>query len=327
VEALAGRHPGVDEYARTGAAVSLNQALLYQAWGRWPEAETALRREAGWREKIAAPFPTEPGYRRSLVQACCQQGMTCRKGNRPAEAEFFFRQALGQWEPLVKQFPGNISHQVNLAVTRLRLGDHAGAAEQAEALLALPNLTAGDRVRVGGILGQCALVALYGKAPAGEKAALVRTYAGRRRDLHEGLLRENPTDPAFHNERAWFLATCPHEPFRDPAKAVEHAEKAVAQAPGNGAYWNTVGAARYRAGRWREAVEALQKAADLNRGGIGSDFFFLAMACHKLGLGEKARKWFGEAVQWMEANDPADEELRSLRAEAASVVGIAGKGP
>ena len=37
---------------------------------------------------------------------------------------------------------------------------------------------------------------------------------------------------------------------------------------------------------------------------------------------EKARTWFEKGVQWMEKNQPEDEELRCFRAEAAELLGI-----
>src|SRR5262249_59662688 len=50
------------------------------------------------------------------------------------------------------------------------------------------------------------------------------------------------------NNLAWLLATCPDAKFRDAAKAVELAKKAVEMAPKEGMIWNTLGAAHYRAG-------------------------------------------------------------------------------
>ena len=36
----------------------------------------------------------------------------------------------------------------------------------------------------------------------------------------------------------------------------------------------------------------------------------------------KAREWYDRTVQWMDKNQPADEELRRFRAEAAELLGI-----
>src|SRR5205085_3718328 len=48
------------------------------------------------------------------------------------------------------------------------------------------------------------------------------------------------------------VAADPH--LRDPAQAVPLAREAVRLAPEMSAYWNTLGMAQYRAGRWQEAV-------------------------------------------------------------------------
>jgi hypothetical protein len=37
---------------------------------------------------------------------------------------------------------------------------------------------------------------------------------------------------------------------------------------------------------------------------------------------ETARKWYDQAVRWMEKNQPKNKELRGFRAEAAELMGI-----
>jgi tetratricopeptide (TPR) repeat protein len=131
----------------------------------------------------------------------------------------------------------------------------------------------------------------------------------------------DPRSAPACNDCAWLLATCPDLKFRDPARAVELAEKAVGLAPKEGSYWNTLGVALYRAHDWRAAVAALEKSMELGKGGNGSDWFLLAMACWQLGEREKARAWYDKAVQWIERNKPKDEELRRLHTEAADLLG------
>jgi tetratricopeptide (TPR) repeat protein len=124
------------------------------------------------------------------------------------------------------------------------------------------------------------------------------------------------------NNLAWLLATCPDAKFRDVANAVGIAKKAVAMAPKDGAIWNTLGVAQYRAGTCKEAIAALEKSRELRNGGDSFDWFFLAMAHWQLGDKEQGRKWFDEAVQWMEKNQPKNEELARFRAEAGELLGI-----
>jgi tetratricopeptide (TPR) repeat protein len=87
-------------------------------------------------------------------------------------------------------------------------------------------------------------------------------------------------------------------------------------------YWNTLGAALYRAGNWSAAIEALTKSMELREGGDGNDRFFLAMARWRLGDRDQAMKWYSEAVDWMEKNKSQDQELLRFRAEATALLGV-----
>ena len=129
-----------------------------------------------------------------------------------------------------------------------------------------------------------------------------------------------------HNNLAWFLTTCPEAKFRDAAKALPLAKKAVELEPRSWAYWNTLGVAYYRAGHWQLTVSSLERTIELHQqGGTAFDFFFLAMAHWKLDQKETARKLYDQAVQWMEKNAAQNEELRRFRAEAEQLLGIGKK--
>jgi uncharacterized protein HemY len=103
---------------------------------------------------------------------------------------------------------------------------------------------------------------------------------------------------------------------------VQLAQKVVDQAPTAWAAWNTLGVARYRAGEWKRAIEALEKSRQLRQGGDSYDYFFLAMAHWQLGEKEQARQDFDKAVRWMDQHRPRDEDLRYFRTEAAELLGV-----
>jgi WD40 repeat protein/serine/threonine protein kinase len=134
-----------------------------------------------------------------------------------------------------------------------------------------------------------------------------------------------------YNNRAWILATRPESELHDPGQAVQLAQKAVELAPKEGFYWNTLGVAHYRARHWQNAIDALTKSMELQKGKLESfDTFFLAMAYWRLDEREKARQWYDRAVLWMEKNKDHlqgnkewPEELRRFRAEAADLLGVA----
>jgi predicted Zn-dependent protease len=124
------------------------------------------------------------------------------------------------------------------------------------------------------------------------------------------------------NYVAWQLATDTNLKLRPPEIAVEFARKAVELASEKGNFWNTLGVAQFRAGNWKESINALQKSMELRKGGDSFDWYFLAMAHWRLGHKDEGRKWYNQGVQWMEKHQPRNEELRCFRAEAAGLLGI-----
>jgi tetratricopeptide (TPR) repeat protein/serine/threonine protein kinase len=135
-------------------------------------------------------------------------------------------------------------------------------------------------------------------------------------------IRLQPGNAGAHNELAWLLATCADAKFRDPQQAVASAKTAVQLAPEERNFWNTLGAAQYRAGDWKEVITALERSMELSKGGDSSDWFFLAMAHWQLGDKGKARQWYQKAVQWMDQNHPKNDQLRRFRAETEELVGV-----
>jgi tetratricopeptide (TPR) repeat protein len=135
-------------------------------------------------------------------------------------------------------------------------------------------------------------------------------------------LAAKPNDATLNNTIAWILATSAGARFADPRPAVELASRAVELAPHEAVNWNTLGAARFRAGNWQGAIAAYEKSMKLRNGGTSFDWFFLAMDCWQLGERDKARLWYERAVQWMEKHEPKNDELLRFRAEAAELLGL-----
>src|SRR5262249_5457046 len=119
------------------------------------------------------------------------------------------------------------------------------------------------------------------------------------------------------NSLARFLATSSDPEVRNASRAVEVAKEAVELAPKEGHYWNTLGVAHYRGGDGKAPGAAPGKAMEPRQGGDSFDWFFLAMSHWQLGDKEEARTWYDRAVEWMDKNQPENEELRRFRAEAA----------
>jgi WD40 repeat protein len=149
--------------------------------------------------------------------------------------------------------------------------------------------------------------------------------------LGERLVTKYPAEPAYQrglastrNLLAWLLATHPDPEFRDSARAVELAGKAVKFDPKNAAYLNTLGTALYRAGDWSGAIRALRQSNERDDGhsGLGHNGYFLAMAHFRRGEFASARVWFEIAGRFHHHWAAADPELIRFRAEAASLLGL-----
>ena len=88
---------------------------------------------------------------------------------------------------------------------------------------------------------------------------------------------------------------------------------------------STLGAALYRAGRSDDAIRRLEEAIR-TRGGAGAprDWAFLAMAHHRLGHRDEARRWLDQICGHYPSTDPGqfwDElEIRLLRREAEALI-------
>jgi len=136
-----------------------------------------------------------------------------------------------------------------------------------------------------------------------------------------------PKTPMGLNNRAWTCATGPIDQ-RDPERAVALARRAVALAPDQQLYLNTLGVALYREGHYAEAISILERSLAAGKGELAAfDLFFLAVAHQKLGHAFQARASFDRAVRWWgeQTSLPAQYvlELTGFRAEAEEVLAIA----
>jgi len=135
-------------------------------------------------------------------------------------------------------------------------------------------------------------------------------------------VESNPNKPDTINLLAWKLTTCPFTRLRDPTRAVALAHRAVAAAPQNGNFWNTLGVAQCQAHDFHGALASLDRSMELRAGGDPDDWFALAMAYWQLGEKQKAHEWYEKAAEWTDKNKPHIEQIRRFRAEAAQLLGI-----
>jgi tetratricopeptide (TPR) repeat protein len=148
--------------------------------------------------------------------------------------------------------------------------------------------------------------------------------AARRIESREAINQTGHGSQYFKifSNMALHLATCADPTLRDPVGALLCARKATDLAPNDGNCWSNRGPAHYRVGDWTGTVSVLEKSVEMNNGGDISDWFFLAMAHWQLDQKAEALKWYDQAIEWMDKNQPDDEKLHRFRLEAAELLGL-----
>jgi WD40 repeat protein/Flp pilus assembly protein TadD len=100
---------------------------------------------------------------------------------------------------------------------------------------------------------------------------------------------------------ATWTCTLSPESGADPDRIVSLAEDSLAKLSRDHWHVNQLGAALYRAGRVEAAVTRLTEATELSchpyRTNMLSTWFYLAMAHHRLGHADEARRWLDRALQ------------------------------
>jgi WD40 repeat protein len=136
-----------------------------------------------------------------------------------------------------------------------------------------------------------------------------------------------PMAPTDSNTVAWLCSLGPYT-IADRKSPIRLAEAAVRDATESEKpnCLNTLGAALYRAGRYDEAIRRLEQAMQARPGGQGNagDWVLLAMAHHRLGHRDLARRWLERLADYRTGEDPRgfshDLDIRLLRSEAEAVV-------
>jgi tetratricopeptide (TPR) repeat protein len=160
-----------------------------------------------------------------------------------------------------------------------------------------------------------------------EDAGQVRQADEIRQQLRESYvlaLKREAGNPRTWNNLAWPLVSCVDATPQDASLALELARQAITLAQDDGACWNTLGIACYRAVDFTAASSALDRSMQLRSGGDPYDWFFLAMVRHHQGQRDTARQWFDRAERWMETHPPQGPlaELTRFQAEAIRVLKI-----
>jgi tetratricopeptide (TPR) repeat protein len=341
-EPLVRDHPENSGYLLHVGDTLVHMGHALKAASRPQEAEQAYRQAVVAQSELVSKFPQTPGHRSYLGWAYDALAAFLSEQNRPAEAEAAYRKCVEIAEKGATVFP-NDANLAGLAgrfaadfYTALnQSGKYREAAEGCtKALVKWPN-NAPLRVSRGRAylaLGQPAkalddFTQAIELAP-GDGAApwwhLQRSfaYAALKQDdkaLAE-LTQATETWPKLWDTWVWRGSY-----YRDRqqwAKAIADYSRALALNPAYKPGWQLQGVCQYRSGDWQDAVVSFTKSTELSKGGDAFGWFYLAMAHWQMGRRDEARKWFNKAVEWMDKNQPKNEELRRFRAEAAELLGI-----
>ncbi len=131
-----------------------------------------------------------------------------------------------------------------------------------------------------------------------------------------------PTDPMLLNSVAWLSVISDDAQARLPSQAIELAERASQLDALNGAYWNTLGLAYLRAGRYADAVLALKRSQTFETTDE-YDTILLSIAHSHLKHRQQAQADFESAKAQYEARKSKSLELEQFFEEAASLLAAA----
>jgi tetratricopeptide (TPR) repeat protein len=295
-----------------------NLSVVLTRTRRFEEAQAVARRALEVRQQLVNDFPAAPEARHYLADAYMDLGESHYETGQFREAAEALRHEVSLRQKLAAEFPSLFKYQVDFAEGSMRLGRavcRMGAQQEATAVYKTAIAACKEAIR---LQPQHSLpYSFWGEA-------LDRTGAGKEAVADwEQAVQRGTNKARGNNIVAWVLATALNPQMQNPAKAVQMARQATDLTPQNGSFWNTLGVACYRARQWKEAVAALKKAMQLRSGGNSGDWFFLAMAHWQLDERKQARHWYDQAVQWMDKNNPYEEDLCRFRAEASALLGIA----
>jgi serine/threonine protein kinase/Flp pilus assembly protein TadD len=303
-----------------------NWGQLLARRGKKKEGEQLCRRAVAYFGEAIALQPNVVNYQADLADVENNLAVILTEQGLREDARQYFRMAMGHARQVLRVSPGQHLCRYEIARAQRHLGNlweaegKTAGAERAyreavrsyeQALDKVPTHTwsANDLVNACFFLGH--LLVHSGRTE--EARRLCRRVQARVADNLEAT-----------NNLAWQLVTCRDPELRDPREAIRLARKCVATRPNDGDYWNTLGAAYYRAGDCPAALGALDRSMRLNQGGHCGDWFLVAMAHWRRGEKNQARRWYAQAVRGMQRMIPTgwdEEDLRRICAEAGALLG------
>ncbi|MCH7988490.1 MAG: hypothetical protein IID46_04975 [Planctomycetes bacterium] len=147
-------------------------------------------------------------------------------------------------------------------------------------------------------------------------------------DMWKVLIDEIPKNPQSLREQAksrnwlaWFLVTCPEIKRRNPSQAVRLAKQVVKQESDEPVYWNTLALAHYRAGDWKNAKTAVDRALK-EAGNEPSEMNWLiqAMVLKQQNAAAQAKTAYDKALGQRARKSKEKKRIGRIEAESLSTV-------
>jgi tetratricopeptide (TPR) repeat protein len=222
--------------------------------------------------------------------------------------------------------PASIAEQIEFAQMCVLKKFHAEAARTAAELARVPPGNWEHSCRAADLLIDCVRLAENDRhLSQSQRQAAVQAYVQQVSEVYQGISKRCPKDRNVLFALAWGRAQYPDPRFRHPSEALALAQRAVQLVPEDGDCRLVAGMAHYRVGNWKEALDALEKAMPLRKGGDCADWFFLAMTHWQRGDKARARQWYDKGARWL--IDHHHDEWPPMRAEAANLLGLAHLAP
>jgi serine/threonine protein kinase/WD40 repeat protein/tetratricopeptide (TPR) repeat protein len=282
------------------------RGLAYKEFGQWPEALADFN----------MAISLKPDHAEAHALHSCLLGTALQKKDKLDEAAAVFQEALHKLpkppgdEPIKRLLA---SLYKDLAFVRAQKGQwKKAAAESAKAIQLGADAADLDT--------------------NGWQLAWLRMHLGTQAEHRLTCLRLLERYQQTGNLAATRLCVLHPDRVIEPRRALQLAIRGVELNPDRAWFWETLGLAHYRAGDWKAAVAACQKAMPLRAqsGSLEEWRFVLAMAQWQLGDQEQARRSYDQGLDWLGKNEARLDQLRLrqlhvFRDEAAALLGIKGQ--
>ena len=326
-ERLAAEHPGVRGFRNDLAVTYL--ALGVSREGRADHALAIANYERA-RELLVGLMRDDPSphYRCALILGQTNISFQYARAGRRADALAARREAAEAADWLVARYPQAA------AFRELQAGyvgeSSAGLFEEFEMRREAEEAYRRAVATMNALVREQPAVARYRTTRLRllTKAAPFLWWSGARADAEE-MFRQlraageevSPTAVTQLDWYAWFLVTCPDPAFRDPRRALEVAALTLRQAPDNLDYLMTQAVAHYLLGDYRTAIAELERSLPAAQTWECELHLYLALANHRLGDHDRARRWYDRAIAWAREHNYTAQDYRVLLAEAEPLFG------